>query len=68
MNDILTAFDQHGRRASFHYADDTTAEWGAGDREKAAAMRIYHNNTELQQQMEKIATGFLWSLKRELRR
>ena len=58
---IIEEFLFHGNSASFHFADDSTGEWGQGRRDQHAAMQIFMDNPELQDEMRKQAS-FLWSL------
>lgn len=60
--EILEQFDSFGRTASFHYADDSTSEWGAGKRAENKALELFDTNPELQQEMRVISAHFLWSL------
>lgn len=57
---VLDDFKSAGMDASFHYADDTCAEWGLARKREQDAMRLYHDNPEHQEAMQKIAEGFLW--------
>ena len=61
-NETLEQFRSYGRTASYHYADDTTSEWGAARRAEGKALSLFDNNPELQPEMREIAKGFLWSL------
>ena len=65
MNDILERFKKHARDASYHYADDSTKEWGLGDREKRQALELFDANPDLQPAMRDAAARELWSLNRE---
>ena len=65
MNDKekLEAFDNHGRRASFHYADDTASgEWRLGSQEERKARNLFADNPDLREAMTELASKFLWSL------
>ena len=62
QNEIIEHFRKAGSTASFHYADDTTSEWGAGKRAECKALELFDNNPELQPKMREIASRFLWSL------
>ena len=62
MTNVLMRFKDHGKMASFHYADDSCKEWGLGDKQKAAALKLFDDNPELQNDMRLIARGFIWSL------
>lgn len=64
--DPRPAFDKLGISASCHYADDTGREWGSAALQKREAMTLYHTHPELRSEFERIAEGFLWSLKLEL--
>ena len=65
MSSTIEQFEFYGLTASFHYADDTTEEWRFGDKEKRAALRLFDDNPDLQDEMRVIAKGFLWSLESE---
>ena len=65
MNPITEQFCKLGNEASFHFADDSTSEWGIGSGLKKKAMSLYWNNPALQDEMETHA-DFLWSLKGEI--
>ena len=65
MNQITEQFCKLGNEASFHFADDSTSEWGIGSGLKKKAMSLYWNNPALQDEMETHA-DFLWSLKGEI--
>lgn len=60
--EILDQFKDYGNTASYHYADDTTSEWGAGKRAECNALELFDDNPTLQDDMREIAKGFLWSL------
>ena len=63
MNEILTKFDDWGRQASFHYADDTASgEWRLGSNLEARCLKLFDENPELQPEMRKLAKSFLWTL------
>ncbi len=63
MSDILEEFKTLGMKASFHYADDTASgEWRLGVFEESAAVQLFDDHPNLQNQMREIAKGFLWSL------
>jgi hypothetical protein len=62
MNDILNTFNDKGRQASFHYADDSGKEWGHAKRLETDCRRLFAEHPELQDEMTKIAKGFLWTL------
>ena len=61
----VSEFDFAGRQASFHYADDTCAEWGKADEWKQQALKLFDENPDLQPQMRECAKNFLWSLSME---
>ena len=63
-SEILKQFEKHGNNASYHFADDSTKEWGLAREEEAAALKLFDENEELQPAMRKISAGFLWSLSR----
>ena len=59
---VLADFEHHGKTASYHYADDTTSEWGVARRAECRALALFDGNVMLQDEMREIAKGFLWSL------
>jgi hypothetical protein len=59
---VLAEFQELGQRASFHLADDTGEEWPQGYSLQAKAVKLFDAHPELQRDMRKIATDFLWSL------
>ena len=61
-NEILEQFRKHGSNASYRYADDSASEWGAGRKAEGTALSLFDNNPELQPEMRKIASRFLWNL------
>lgn len=61
-NSILTEFNELGRLASFHYADDSGREWTQADAAKRQALALFDAHPELQAEMREIAKPFLWSL------
>lgn len=61
-NPVVEEFRKHGSTASYHYADDSTSEWGAGKRAECKALELFDNNPELQNEMRVISSRFLWSL------
>jgi len=66
-DDITVAlYLKHAGNASYFYADDSTREWGAGDRSKSQAFRIYRENPELQSRI-RAEHNELWSLESEIR-
>ena len=60
----IDEFNKWARKASFHYADDTTKEWHLGDEAKRKALKIFDENPELQGEIRENFRE-LWSLKRE---
>jgi hypothetical protein len=62
MNDVLKRFKDLGRKASYHYADDTGTEWGEAKRLENEARQLFADNPDLQDELEAIAKGFLWRL------
>jgi hypothetical protein len=59
---VLAEFQELGQMASFHLADDTGDEWPQGYSLQAKAVKLFDAHPELQRDMRKIATDFLWSL------
>ena len=59
---ILDEFSELGLRASYHYADDSCGEWGAGDAAKDAALKLFDDNPDLRPAMRVLARDFLWTL------
>ena len=62
MNPVLDKFDELGRSASFHYADDSGKEWDLARKDKEAAEALFIAHPELRDEMIAIARNFLWSL------
>jgi hypothetical protein len=60
--EVLAEFQRLGNMASFHLADDTGDEWPQGYSLQAKAVKLFDAHPELQRDMRKIATDFLWSL------
>ena len=58
---ILSSFEQHGKHASYHYADDSGKEWHLGELERDKALAIWREHKYLTEEMKVIAKGFLWS-------
>lgn len=58
---VLKEFEQLGNRASFHFAGPLD-EQQLGYSCQVKALKIFDENSELQEDMRKIAKGFLWSL------
>ena len=58
---ILSSFEQHGKSASYHYADDSGREWHLGALERDKALAIWRAHKHLTEEMRVIAKGFLWS-------
>jgi hypothetical protein len=65
MIETLREFSSAGMQASFHYADDTGAEWSKGDECKQRALKLFDENPDLHPQMREAAASFLWSLSME---
>jgi len=65
MNDILTKFIHHAHLASYHYADDTCREWDLAKQDKDAALKIFDDNPDMQDEMRKLASIEIWSLSTE---
>jgi hypothetical protein len=63
MVDIFEKFQELARKASFHYANDTTKEWSLGDEAKRQAIELFDNaSPNLQKQMREVVRNQLWSL------
>jgi hypothetical protein len=60
--EVLKAFRHAGMQASYHWADDSTSEWGHARYQEDLARAIFANHPELQDQMKLIAKDFLWKL------
>ncbi len=60
MNKIIEEFKKFGNEASYHFADDSGAEWKHGNIAKRKAMCLFDENPKLQDEMKKVAEGFLW--------
>lgn len=58
---ILSSFEQHGKSASYHYADDSGKEWHLGALERDKALDIWRKHKYLTEEMKVIGKGFLWS-------
>lgn len=58
---ILSSFEQHGKAASYHYADDSGKEWHLGVLERDKALAIWRKHKYLTEEMKVIGKGFLWS-------
>ena len=58
---ILSSFEQHGKDASYHYADDSGKEWQLGTLERDKALDIWRSHKYLTEEMKVIGKGFLWS-------
>ena len=57
----LEKFVQYGKRASFHFADDTGGEWGQAEAEKQSALALFDAaDPATQARMREAARGFLW--------
>lgn len=65
--DRLTSFRYHGKKASFHYADDSGSEWPLGDVQKHEALRLFDEaGPDEQKKMRLVAEReFIWSLELE---
>ena len=64
-NEILEIFNDLGKRASYHYADDTVSgEWRLGSKCEQAARKLFNDNPDLQDEMLTIAKGFIWTLRK----
>lgn len=59
-NEAIEQFKKHGDKASYHYADDSCREWGLADKEKANAIAVFDSNPSEQEEMRRVARGFLW--------
>lgn len=55
-------FKRAGMDASYHYADDSTKEWGLARKAEREALRLFDAHPEHQDEMREVAKGFLWSL------
>lgn len=66
MADSIKEFHRLARKASFHFADDTTREWGlAKDAERGAIAMLRRNPTWIP---EVVATWTeLWSLPKDIK-
>ena len=63
-NELLEKFDKLGSQASYHFADDSGAEWVNGYAYQEQAQSLYNNaDPETQEDMREIAVTFLWKLK-----
>lgn len=62
--EIIEQFNLAGRKASYHYADDSCREWGLARKREEEALAIFDAHPELQEEMREVALGFLWSLNR----
>ncbi len=62
---IIDLFKEFGNKASYHFADDSTGEWGLAQAAKDQALKLFDDNPGLQSKMREIAKDFLWSLKRD---
>ena len=58
---ILSSFEQRGKSASYHYADDSGKEWRLGALERDKALDIWRKHKYLTEEMKVIGKGFLWS-------
>lgn len=62
MNKIVEAFDQIGRDASYHFADDSGKEWHHGYQLQRLALAMFNAYPAYQDAMRDKASKFLWSL------
>ena len=65
MDDTLIKFKRHASRASYHYADDSCKEWDLAKQDKDAALKLFDDNPDMQEEMREMAKGELWSLSSE---
>lgn len=63
--EVIEIFKTLGDKASYHYADDSTMEWGQAREFKQLALNLFDACPEYHNEMREIANGFLWSLKNE---
>ena len=63
MPSIVDVFRYVGDKASYHYADETTKEWGLARKMEKIALMIFDACPEHRATMREVAKGFLWSLK-----
>ena len=61
---VLEDFKRLGDKASFHFADDSTKEWGLAKVSERSATDLFDAHPELQDEMKEIAKRFLWKLNR----
>ena len=66
MSDSLEKFWALARRASFHFADDSTKEWGMGSRRESEALAMLDRHPEWWQEVRE-NWGELWSLPKKYR-
>lgn len=59
---ILARFKEMGMAASYHFADDTGAEWRRGSALSGRAIRLAKAHPELREQFLEIGKKFLWNL------
>lgn len=60
---VMDDFERLGKKASYHYADDSGKEWGTGNTYRDQALTLFDAHPDLQPAMRKLAaTEFLWSL------
>lgn len=62
LEELGAEFKRLGGVASYHYADDSTKEWGEGDKAMKSALKIFDEHPEFQWKFRELAKGFLWSL------
>lgn len=60
MNPILEEFKKTGMDASYHFADDTGKEWGAGYQLKQVCYNLWHSHPELHDEMREVGKKFLF--------
>ena len=66
MKDSLEEFWRLARKASFHFADDTTKEWRLGSNAESEALSMLRRNPEWIPEVRD-NWGELWSLPKEFR-
>jgi len=59
---IIDVFKYVGNKASYHYADDSTKEWGTAREMQKIALKIFDACPEYQNEMRRVSKDFLWSL------
>ena len=58
-------FEKAASQASFHYADDSTKEWGAARKCKGECLRLYVENPELRDRFREFMKSQLWGVEFE---